>query len=267
MFFNNIWSFSCSVGRKKMKKTLILFGLLFSIFIFPSDVFAAGEDFYIPYYNKIEDFDVEAGEGETLKNILYENSSVEKVDGDKCFLIYNEQYGAVYHLVCSPKLSDTIRLSYVLDRNSFMLGYLGSDIRYYRFTSDYVLSFTSSSYSFVSSNNSFENVILYSDVNFIFSVNGVDNIYFYDINDSSKIYGQFNTTDLYTYKDFYLTEPNKEVVVFQDNDIHNISKLILGDNVPEEYSFVYTISDYLLVLLFVGIVISPIAIIIKVLRW
>lgn len=185
-----------------MKKTLILFGLLFSIFIFPSDVFAAGEDFYIPYYNKIEDFDVEAGEGETLKNILYENSSVEKVDGDKCFLIYNEQYGAVYHLVCSPKLSDTIRLSYVLDRNSFMLGYLGSDIRYYRFTSDYVLSFTSSSYSFVSSNNSFENVILYSDVNFIFSVNGVDNIYFYDINDSSKIYGQFNTTDLYTYKDF-----------------------------------------------------------------
>ena len=95
----------------------------------------------------------------------------------------------------------------------------------------------------------------------------MDNIYFYDINDSSKIYGQFNTTDLYTYKDFYLTEPNKEVVVFQDNDIHNISKLILGDNIPEEYSFVYTISDYLLVLLFVGIVISPIAIIIKVLRW
>lgn len=255
------------MGRKEMKNYLILFGLLFSIFIFPSDVLAAGEDLYIPYYNKVEDFNVKAGEGETLKNILYENSSVEKVDGDKCFLFYNEIYGSLYHLVCSPNLSDNISFAYISDHNNFMLGYLGSDIRYYRFTSDYVLSFSSSGYSFSTSFNSFENVILYSDVNFNFVVNGVDNIYFYDINDSSKIYGQFNTSDLYTYKDFYLTEPNEDVVVFQDNDIHNISKLILGDNIPEEYSFVYTISDYLLVLLFVGIIISPIAIIIKVLRW
>ena len=88
MHFNNIWSFSCSMGRKKMKNYLILFGLLFSIFIIPSDVLAAGENLYIPYYNKVEDFDVVSGEGETLKNILYENSSVEKVEGDKCVLIY-----------------------------------------------------------------------------------------------------------------------------------------------------------------------------------
>lgn len=250
-----------------MKNYLILFVLLFSVFIIPSDVLAAGEDLYIPYYNKVEDFDVVSGEGETLKNILYENSSVEKVEGDKCFLFYKEEYGAVYQLVCSPNLLDTITFHYLSDRNNFTLGYLGSDIRYYRFTSDYFLSFSTSGYSFTTSLNSFENIILYSDVDFNFIVNGVDNIYFYDINDSSKIYGQFNTTDLYTYKDFYLTEPNKEVVVFQDNDIHNISKLILGDTIPEEYSFVYTISDYLLVLLFVGIIISPIAIIIKVLRW
>ena len=255
------------MGRKKMKNYLILFGLLFSIFIIPSDVFAAGEDLYIPYYNKVEDFDVKAGEGETLKNILYESSFVEKVEGDKCFLFYNNIYNSLYHLVCSPNLVDTLNFSYVSDRNYFMLGYIGENLRYYRFNSDYELTFNTDSFNFSTSNNSFENVLLYSDVNFKFSVNGVDNIYFYDINDSSKIYGKFNTSNFYTYKDFYLTEPDKEVVVFQDNDIHNISKSILGDNIPAEYSFVYTISDYLLVLLFVGIIISPIAIIIKVLRW
>ena len=41
-----------------MKNYLILFGLLFSIFIIPSDVLAAGEDLYIPYYNLVEEFDI-----------------------------------------------------------------------------------------------------------------------------------------------------------------------------------------------------------------
>ena len=254
------------MGRKKMKNYLILFGLLFSIFIIPSDVLAAGEDLYIPYYNKVEDFDVVSGEGETLKNILYENSSVEKVEGDKCVLIYEYNNSNPYLLLCSPSLP-VILYNYELPNNrfSFSLSY----VRRYRFSKDYLNTYSSSSstYIFASSFNSIENVILYSDVNFKFAVNGVDNIYFYDINDSTKIYGQFNATDLYTYKDFYLIEPNKDVVVFQDNDIHNISKLILGDTIPEEYSFVYTISDYLIVLIFVGIIISPIAIIIKVLRW
>ena len=249
-----------------MKNYLILFGLLFSIFIIPSDVLAAGEDLYIPYYNKVEDFDVDSGEGETLKNILYENSSVEKVEGDKCVLIYKEQYNSLYHLVCSPTLNYLL-LSYNSTNNNFFLSIFGSNTRYYRFNSEYLLTFSTSAYSLSFSNNSFENLFLYSDVNFKFNTNGINNIFFYDINDSSKIYGQFNISDLYSYKDFYLTEPNKDVVVFQDNDIHNISKLILGDNIPEEYSFVYTISDYLIVLIFVGIIISPIAIIIKVLRW
>ncbi len=250
-----------------MKNYLILFVLLFSLFIIPSDVFAAGEDFYIPYYNKVENFDVLAGEGETLKNILYESSFVEKVEGDKCFLLYNDIYNSLYHLVCSPDLLDTITFEYVSDRNYFLLSFLGNNLRYYRFNSDYELTFDTSSFSYSTSFNSFENVILYSDVNFNFNINGVDNIFFYDLNDSSMIYGKFNTSNIYTYKDFYLTEHDDEIVVFQDNDIHNISKMILGDNIPEEYSFVYTISDYLLVLLFVGIIISPIAIIIKVLRW
>lgn len=254
------------MGRKKMKNYLILFGLLFSIFIVPSDVLAAGEDLYIPYYNKVEDFDVVSGDGETLKNILYENSSVEKVEGDKCVLFYKEIYSSPYHLICSPTLN-YLTLVYNSTNNNFFFSITGSNTRTYRFNSEFFLTFSTSDYSLSFSNNSFENLFLYSDVNFRFNTNGIDNIFFYDINDSSKIYGQFNTSDLYTYKDFYLTESNEDVVVFQDNDIHNISKLILGDNIPEEYSFVYIISDYLLVLLFVGIIISPIAIIIKVLRW
>lgn len=250
-----------------MKNYLILFGLLFSIFLFPKDVFAEEQTLYIPYYNKIEDFDVINGEGETLKNILYEESVVEKEEGDKCILIYKEQYNSYYHLICSPNLSN-IRFNYYA--NIFSFGLTFSDIRYYRFDENYELKFTSSGYSFTSSSNSFENVILYSDVSILFNKsNGLNKVIFYDISDSSKVYGEFllDGTTLYDYKDFYLTEPNEEIVVFQDNDFHSISKLILGDSIPEEYFFVYTISDYLLIMLLVIIIISPLSSIIKVMRW
>ena len=113
----------------------------------------------------------------------------------------------------------------------------------------------------------FENFVLYSDIPFKFTASGVDTFYYYDINDSSNIYGQFNTTDTYSYTDLYLTEFDKDIIIFDDNDFHTISKLVLGDNIPEEFSFVYTISDYLLCILLVIVISSPIAIIIKVLRW
>lgn len=252
------------MGRKEMKNYLILFGLIFSIFIFPSDVLAAGEDLYIPYYNKVEDFNVKAGEGETLKNILYESSFVEKVEGDRCLLLFDKDK---YYLICTTSSMSSIVYSYASSSNMFLYIFTSPLFRIYQFDESYTFLRDYDSFTLMSSNNSFENKVLYSDINFSFYANGINNIYFYDINDSSKIYGQFNTSDLYTYKDFYLSEFNEDIVVFQENDIHNISKLILGDNIPEEYSFVYTISDYLLVLLFVGIIISPIAIIIKVLRW
>lgn len=252
------------MGRKKMKNYLILFGLLFSVFIIPSDVFAAGEDLYIPYYNIVDDFDVESGEGETLKNILYESSSVEKIEGDRCLLLFDNNN---YYLICTTFSMSSIVYSYAPSNNMFLYIFTSPSFRIYQFDESYTFLRNYDSFTYKSSNNSFENKVLYSDINFSFYANGIQNIYFYDINDSSKIYGQFNTSDLYTYKDFYLTEFNEDVVVFQDNDIHNISKLILGDNIPEEYSFVYTISDYLIVLIVVGVIISPIAIIIKVLRW
>lgn len=264
MFFDCIWSFSCSMGRKKMKNYLILFGLLFSVFIIPSDVLAAGEDLYIPYYNKVEDFDVESGEGETLKNILYESSFVEKVEGDRCLLLFDNDK---YYLICTTYSMSSIVYFYGSRDNMFMCIFNSPLFRIYQFDESYIFLKDYNSFTLTTSHNSFENKVLYSDINFSFNANGINNIYFYDINDSSKIYGQFNISDLYTYKDFYLTEFKEDIVVFQDNDIHNISKLILGDNIPEEYSFVYTISDYLIVLIFVGIIISPIAIIIKVLRW
>lgn len=246
-----------------MKNYLILFGLLFSIFIIPSDVLAAGEDIYVPYNNVVSEFSFETGE--SLKNTFYNDPNVTKEDNDKCMLLYDITSSLPYQLICSSSL-DTINLLYRNNYNSFFLSL--SDIRLYRFSSDYVYISSSSVYSYIPT-NVFNNIFLYSDFDFKFIENGgsFDNIYFYDLNDSSKIYGQFNTSNLYTYKDFYLTDSDDDVVVFQDNDIHNISKLILGDNIPEEYSFVYTISDYLIVLIVVGVLISPIAIIIKVLRW
>ena len=248
-----------------MKNYVILFGLLFSIFIIPKDVFAAGSDLYSPYYNKVENFDLISGEGESLKNFLYDKLPEEyKKESDSCILIYNPSLGFDYHLICDIS-RDYIDLNYNSTNSNFSFSLKGS---YYRFTSDYTLSSSVyTSYIFLSSKNSFENVFLYSDLPFKFNINAVSNLFFYDLNDSSKVYGQFNTTDLYTYKDFYLTESSDDVVVFQDNDFHSISKLILGDSIPEEFSFVYTISDYLLCLLLVGILISPIAIIIKIMRW
>lgn len=250
-----------------MKNYLILFILLFGIFVIPNNVFAEEKALHIPYYNKLEDFDLNSGEGETLKNILYENSSVEKEEGDKCILIYKEEYNCLYHLICSPNL-DNVKISYYTASNSF--GFFFNDIKYYRFNENYELKFDTSGYNFNSSSNSFENVFMYSDIPIKFTTtNGFEKVLFYDLNNSSKVYGEFllDNTTLYNYKDFYLTEPNEDIVIFQDNDFHSISKLILGDNIPEEYSFVYTISDYLLVILLVIIVISPIAIIIKVMRW
>ena len=248
-----------------MKNYLILFGLLFSIFIIPSDVLAAGEDLYIPYYNLVNDYDVKNGEGESLKNLLYSKLSTEqKQDGDKCLLyLYKEQY----YLICTSSFTDSIRFSYVSSKNTFLYIFSTPTFRIYRFDNSYNFLDETSDTSLLMSDNSFENVILYSDLLFSFYANGIKNIYFYDINDFSKIYGQFNTIDNYSYNDLYLTEFCEDIVVFQDNDFHSISKLILGDNIPEEFSFVYTISDYLLCLILVGIIISPVAIIIKVMRW
>ena len=249
-----------------MKKILILFGIIFSVFLFPKDVFAAGEDLYIPYYNKVEDFDILSGEGEQIKNILYNQSVVQKDNNDKCVLIYDYNNNAPYLLLCSPNISN-LYYSYSSDNNTFFLSI--NDVKRYRFNLDYVNTYSSlsSTYNLILSSNSFENVILYSDVSFRFNINGVNTVYMYDINYSSKIFGTFKESELYSYKDFYLSDSKDDVVVFQDNDFHSISKLILGESIPDEYSFVYTISDYLLILILVGIIISPIAIIIKIMRW
>ena len=248
-----------------MRKFFGLFVILFSIFFIPNNVFAADNALYIPYYNRVSDFSLE--QGIQLKQKLYEHSDVVKDDGDKCIVLYKEQYNSVYHLICSPNLSDVILL-YYSNTNSF--GFYFSNIKYYRFNEKYEITFNSTGYSFSSSSNSFENLFLYSDVSFKFSkINGIDKVLFYDINDSTNIYGEFisDNSTLYSYSDFYLTEPNEDIVIFEDNDFHSISKLILGDNIPAEFSFVYMISDYLLLLLLVIIIISPIAIIIKIMRW
>ena len=88
------------MGWKEMKNYLILFGLLFSIFIIPSDVLAAGEDLYVPYYNLVEEFDIKNNDGENIKNILYNDSNVSKEDGDKCILFYQPNSSYRYRLSC-----------------------------------------------------------------------------------------------------------------------------------------------------------------------
>lgn len=259
-----------------MKNYLILFGLLFSIFIIPSDVLAADNSIYFTYYNSLENFDVLNDGGEVIKNKLYSMLPTdEKESNDKCFVNFFDDKLYTFVLGCSSSFSDSyINIHY----NGFYdnLNYFFSsitDVRYYSFSSDYSYLEKINSFSITNSTKGLVNTLLYSDFNIKFSkINAAySNVVLYDSLDSDIIYGTFDVDGIYSYKDFYLTDYNgssdEEVVVFQDNDIHNISKLILGNNIPEEYSFVYTISDYLIVLIFVGIIISPISIIIKVLRW
>ena len=249
-----------------MKNYIIIFGLLFSIFLIPSDVFAAGEDLYIPYYNIVEDFDIKNGEGLDIKNTLYSDSNVEQREGDKCILFYQPNSSNRYVLSCI--LSDTrINFGYNSSNSNFLYIFSSSGFNIYYFDENYNFVKSNADFIYRTSKNSFENFVLYSDIPVKFTANGVDTFYFYDINNSSNIYGQFNTTDTYSYTDLYLTEFDKDIIIFDDNDFHTISKLVLGDNIPEEFSFVYTISDYLLCILLVIVISSPIAIIIKVLRW
>ena len=249
-----------------MKNYIIIFGLLFSIFLIPSDVFAAGEDLYIPYYNIVEDFDIKNGEGLDIKNKLYSDSNVEQREEDKCILIYQPNSSNRYILSCHLSVT-TINFGYNSSKSNFLYIFTASSWNIYYFDENYNFVKSNADFIYRTSKNSFENFVLYSDIPFEFTANGIDNFYFYHINDSSNIYGQFNTIDSYSYIELYLTDFSDDIVVFDDNDFHTISKLVLGDNISEEFSFVYTISDYLLCLIFVCIIISPIAIIIKVLRW
>lgn len=248
-----------------MKSYFLVICLLFSIFLIPKDVFAEEQSLYIPYYNNVSDYSFE--DGENLKNILYNNEAVDKDDNDKCILILNDYYSGLFHLICSPNLNN-ILFSYNATDNYFYFSL--NSVKYYRFSEDYELLFSTSSYIHTMTSNSFENVFLYSDVSFYFiKPNLYDNLKFYNISDSNVIYNTFlfGSSNLYSYKDFYFGNISVEDPTYENNNFHSISKLILGESIPEEFSFLYTISDYLLCLLLVGIVISPIAIIIKIMRW
>lgn len=258
-----------------MKNYLVFLGFIFSIFIIPSDVFASS--LYLPYTNEIEDFDVLNGEGEILKNSLYAKiPSEDKNDNGKCFLGKTKDSIYIYDLVCSN--TDIVsNISFRFNGYYSSLVFSSDEYLFTTYSFDSEFNYLSSFSRFVSShfpfsNPGYYNYILYSD--FLISFSNINpsysSIVFYDVSNPDYIYGELDSDSFYSYKDFYLTDykgSSSNIPVFQDNDLHSLSKIILGDNIPEEYSFVYTISDYLFVLIIVGIIISPIAIIIKILRW
>lgn len=82
----------------------------------------------------------------------------------------------------------------------------------------------------------------------------------------------FSTVGSNSFYDNYIREYNEvekppSVPTFEIDSIHNISVKIVGDDVPNEYSFVYLVVDFLLLLSFVVVILSPFVIIIRLMRW
>ena len=59
--------------------------------------------------------------------------------------------------------------------------------------------------------------------------------------------------------------PTSEPIIDNfDSNIHNLSVSILGDDIPEEFDFIYIIFDFLIVLLIIVCVISPFILLFKI---
>lgn len=64
----------------------------------------------------------------------------------------------------------------------------------------------------------------------------------------------------------YSSSDSDSNTTFEQNSIHEISKKLLGEDIPEEFSFVYLISDYLIALMIVVCLCCPFIFIVKLMK-
>lgn len=256
-----------------MKKSLLFFGLfLFSIFLVPSGVFA--DSVKLQY----SDYSLNFSEEERQKAIdsILSDSNLNNFSKDSYFftILYTASYSDVtinstddelqkrskYILLVSPKSWNNGRPlvinaynrfdiyasnAYYFDNDFINLGEHSGSI--YHFlniaTGDYSISFP----------------LLYTSSDLIYNNSGKNFDYYYG--DELLFSLLYKENFLEKCKKY---EPPKS---FEINSIHKISLLLLGDGIPNEFSFIYLIFDYLLVISFVIVLISPFVIVVRILRW
>lgn len=250
---------------KKIK--ILLIAIIFSIFIIPSSVFA--DSVYIfQYFNPIND--INEIEKETIINTILNNEKVLKLTTypDRVIIDLNNTTSSF----SNPNLANARYLvassqsnPYFGIYNSKIRIYFGGAFVYY-FDENLNLLNDSAHYTalglYMGNEEKFYNSILYSSYKEILFKNKSTTIEFYV---GSELYTILNHEDNFL-NIFNLSIPE---ITFEINPIHEISISILGNDIPDEYNFLYLISDYLIIVSFVIVVCSPLIIIVKLLkmRW
>lgn len=255
-------------------KFLILSLLLFSVFLIPGNVFADSikvqfEDYSLNFTEEERQKAIDTILSDTILNnyskdnyyytILYTASykdiTINSVDDEL-------QKRSTYILLISPKTWSNGRSLLINSSKRFDI----SASNAYYFDSDFINlgEHTGSIYHYLDISKSADNYsisfpLLYTSSNIIYNGSGYDFDYY---NGDTLIFSLLKRENyLEKYKKY--TPPPKYTI----NSIHKISTIILGEDIPEEFSFVYLITDYLLLLAFVIVVISPFVLIVRILRW
>ncbi len=254
------------------KNRFILFAIIFllSIVFIPKNVYAATE-YDFQFYDNISDLEQE--EKQNIIDTILNNPKVNTIDLERAIIFdindwdlqapketleYTSQIRYVLVSV-SPNASPKFNISagksffmfycagvFIFDNNLNLL----NEEPYYGYIRMYSLS------QFV-----YYNPFLYSKFIEVPYTDGSS----YSIN----FYQGSNLIKTLKYNEsiLELSEFSNPVIKYEINDIHEISKMILGEDIPEEFSFVYLVFDFLLVLSFVVVIVSPFVIISRILRW
>lgn len=255
-------------------KILILSLLLFSVFLIPGNVFADSikvqfEDYSLNFTEEERQKAIDSILSDTVLNnyskddyyytILYtasyKNITINSADDEL-------QKRSTYILLISPKGFNNGR---PLAINSYKRFDIAASNAYY-FDYDYnnLGEHTGSIYHYLDISNGADGYsisfpLLYTSSDTIYNSSGNDFDYY---NGDTLIFSLLKREN-YLEKYQKYTPSTKYTI----NSIHKISTIILGEDIPEKFSFIYLITDYLLLLAFVIVVISPFVLIVRILRW
>lgn len=254
-------------------KILILSLLLFSVFLIPGNVFASDkvqfEDYSLNFTEEEKQKAIDSILSDSVLNdyskdeyyyTIFYTAAFEKVS----FVANEEELfnNSMYVLLITSKnwsvpvvINTTFRLDvdiskvYYFDDNFYNLGTVESSA-YFQYRTSIRTSYNPNAIRFP---------LLYTTVTNIPNKCGYDlDLY----NGDTLIFSLLKNEN-------YLEKYKKYIppIKYTINSIHKISTIILGEDIPEEFSFVYLITDYLLLLAFVIVVISPFVLIVRILRW
>lgn len=282
-----------------MKKNIILiFVFLFGFLLIPKDVFASDYSFqYIDNYASLNQDDISSIYSR-MYNQLSLNDQTTILNNDSYLIldtyhinfssIYNSSFKDVfsdfssrgldcrYILLTIPSV-DVSKSYFSLNLNGYITFYFSYNravANFWFFDSDMNIMSSDKfnalngvrswlSFDLIEKDFTIYNPVIYSYNIDLFSR---EILHDYDIYQGDQllttIYSNNENFNYFDLRSTYETE-----VTFKINPIHEISLSILGDDIPDQFSFIYLIFDYLLLFGFVVVILSPFVIIVRLLRW